>query len=217
MPTATAPEPLVARRAAELRDELNHHAHRYYTLDAPQIADAEYDKLFQELQAIEAAHPALLTADSPTQRVIGRVLQGFMPVRHAVAMLSIETVTKTKAESAAEANSANRGEASVESDTAPDGARRFDARVRNALGYDEDAPPIEYGAELKFDGLAINLRYEGGVLVQAATRGDGEVGEDVTQNIRTIGEIPLRLRGCGAPVLEAVSYTHLTLPTNREV
>ena len=114
MPTATAPEPLVARRAAELRDELNHHAHRYYTLDAPQIADAEYDKLFQELQAIEAAHPALLTADSPTQRVIGRVLQGFMPVRHAVAMLSIETVTKTKAESAAEANSANRGEASVE-------------------------------------------------------------------------------------------------------
>jgi DNA ligase (NAD+) len=169
-----------AERAAALRALLSHHAHRYYVLDAPEIPDAEYDRLFQELQAIEAAHPDLLTADSPTQRVIGRVLDGLRPVRHAVPMLSIET----------------------ETDTTPEGARRFDERVRHALRLDADAPPVEYAAELKFDGLAINLRYEGGMLVLAATRGDGETGEDVTQNIRTIGQIPLRLVGVDAPVLE---------------
>jgi len=172
------PEP--AERAAALRALLNHHAHRYYVLDAPEIPDAEYDRLFQELQALEAAHPELLTADSPTQRVIGRVLDGLVPVRHAVPMLSIDT----------------------ETDTTPEGARKFDERVRNALKLDADAPPVEYAAELKFDGLAINLRYERGVLVQAATRGDGETGEDVTQNIRTIGQIPLRLAGMDVPVLE---------------
>lgn len=169
-----------AARAADLRALLNHHAHRYYVLDAPEIPDAEYDRLFQELQALEAAHPELLTADSPTQRVIGRVLDGLVPVRHAVPMLSIET----------------------ETDTTPEGARRFDERVRNALKLAATDPQVEYAAELKFDGLAINLRYEHGVLVLAATRGDGETGEDVTQNIRTIGQIPLRLRGVDAPVLE---------------
>jgi len=167
-------------RAAELRALLNHHAHSYYVLDAPEIPDAEYDRLFQELQAIEAAHPDLLTPDSPTQRVIGKVLDGLRPVRHAVPMLSIET----------------------ETDTSPEGARKFDARVRHALGLDASAPPLAYAAELKFDGLAINLRYERGVLVQAATRGDGETGEDVTQNVRTIGQVPLRLQGIEAPVLE---------------
>ncbi len=172
MPTATASEPVAARRAAELRAELHHHAHRYYTLDAPEIADAAYDALFQELQSIEAAHPELLTADSPTQRIIGQVLAGFTPVRHAVPMLSIRT----------------------ETDTTAHGAAAFDARVRRELGLAPDAPPIAYACELKFDGLAINLRYEHGVLAQAATRGDGETGEDVTQNIRTIGSIPLRLR-----------------------
>jgi len=172
--------PTPAERAAELRTLLNHHAHRYYVLDAPEIPDAEYDRLFQELQAIEAAHPELLTADSPTQRVIGRVLDGLVPVRHAVPMLSIET----------------------ETDTTPEGARKFDERVRNALKLGPSEPPVEYAAELKFDGLAINLRYERGVLVLAATRGDGETGEDVTQNIRTIGQIPLRLAGMDAPVLE---------------
>ncbi len=172
--------PETAARAAELRTLLNHHAHRYYVLDVPEIPDAEYDRLFQELQALEAAHPELLTADSPTQRVIGRVLDGLLPVRHAVPMLSIET----------------------ETDTTPEGARKFDERVRNALKLDPSEPPVEYAAELKFDGLAINLRYERGVLVQAATRGDGETGEDVTQNIRTIGQIPLRLVGVDAPVLE---------------
>ena len=169
-----------AKRAAELRALLNHHAHCYYVLDAPEIPDAEYDKLFAELQAIEAAHPELQTPDSPTQRVIGQVLEGFTPVRHAVPMLSIRT----------------------ETDTTAGGARAFDARVRRELGLAADAPPVVYACELKFDGLAINLRYERGVLVQAATRGDGETGEDVTGNIRTVGQIPLRLRGTEAHVLE---------------
>jgi DNA ligase (NAD+) len=178
MPAMADPDP--EARAAALRAALHHHAHRYYVLDAPEIPDAEYDRLFQELQAIEAAHPALLTPDSPTQRVGGRVLDGFTPVRHAVPMLSIRT----------------------ETDTTAGGAIAFDERVRNALALPPDAPPVEYSAELKFDGLAINLRYEHGVLVQAATRGDGETGEDVTQNIRTIrgrrgagGQVPLRLEG----------------------
>jgi DNA ligase (NAD+) len=162
----------LAARAEQLRQLLNHHAHLYYVLDAQELPDAEYDKLFQELQALEAEHPELLTPDSPTQRVIGKVLDGFEPVRHAVAMLSIRT----------------------ETDTTAGGARAFDARVRDLLKKADDAPPIEYACELKFDGLAINLRYEHGVLVQAATRGDGETGEDVTQNIRTIGQVPLRLQ-----------------------
>ncbi|NMM15384.1 MAG: NAD-dependent DNA ligase LigA [Rhodoferax sp.] len=155
----------------QLRRALHEHAHRYYVLDDPSIPDAEYDRMFQELQAIEAQHPELVTADSPTQRVGGRALDQFVSVRHAVPMLSIRTETDTEAS----------------------GARNFDARVRRELGLAESAPAVEYVAEPKFDGLAMNLRYEHGVLVQAATRGDGEMGEDVTQNIRTIGQIPLRL------------------------
>ena len=177
--TADAVNPSAAR-AAQLREALNHHAHRYYVLDAPELPDAEYDKLFQELLALEAAHSELLSPDSPTQRVIGKVLAGFTPVRHALPMLSIRT----------------------ETDAQGSGAVAFDTRVRRELGLGEADAPIEYAAELKFDGLAINLRYEAGVLVQAATRGDGETGEDVTQNIRTIGQIPLRLQGQGAAVLE---------------
>jgi DNA ligase (NAD+) len=169
-----------AGRAAELRAQLHHHAHRYYTLDEPEIPDAEYDKLFRELQAIETAHPELLTRDSPTQRVGGRVLDMFTPVRHRVPMLSINT----------------------ETDTEPSGARNFDTRVRRALGLTEADPPVDYVAELKFDGLAMSLRYEDGVLVQAATRGDGEVGEDVTTNIRTIQQVPLRLPADAPAVLE---------------
>jgi DNA ligase (NAD+) len=172
--------PSPAERAAELRAQLHHHAHRYYTLDDPEIPDAEYDRLFRELQALEGAHPGLLTPDSPTQRVIGTVLDGFTPVRHVVPMLSINT----------------------ETDTEPTGAQNFDTRVRRALGLTESDAPVEYVAELKFDGLAMSLRYENGVLVQAATRGDGEVGEDVTNNIRTIGQIPLRLPADAPPVLE---------------
>ena len=162
-----------AARALTLRTLLHHHAHRYYVLDAPELPDAEYDRLLQELQAIEEAQPKLRTLDSPTQRVMGQALDGFTPVRHAVPMLSIRT----------------------ETDTTAAGATAFDERVRRELEFPADAPPVEYAAELKFDGLAMNLRYEHGVLVQAATRGDGETGEDVTQNIRTIGQIPLRLKG----------------------
>src|SRR5690349_3761512 len=169
----------IQERADALRELLHHHAHQYYVLDAPELPDAEYDKLFRELQGLEEQHPELLTPDSPTQRVGGRVLEGFAKVRHRVPMLSIRTETDIEAS----------------------GARNFDARVRRELGLKEGDAPVEYVAELKFDGLAISLRYEGGVLVQAATRGDGEIGEDVTQNIRTVGQIPLRLRGAPA-VLE---------------
>ncbi len=168
-----------AERAAQLRETLHHHAHLYYVLDAPALPDAEYDRQFQELQALEAEHPELLSADSPTQRVVGRVLDGLQPVRHAVPMLSIHT----------------------ETDTTAAGAASFDARVRRELALPPDAPPVEYAAELKFDGLAINLRYEAGVLVQAATRGDGETGEDVTHNVQTIRQVPLRLRGSGWPAV----------------
>ncbi|MFN3617305.1 MAG: NAD-dependent DNA ligase LigA [Aquabacterium sp.] len=179
-PSASSPHDL-AQEAAALREQLHEHAHRYYVLDAPTIPDAEYDRLFQRLQAIELERPDLRTPDSPTQRVLGQVLDGFTPVRHAVPMLSIRTETDTEAS----------------------GAEAFDARVRRELGWGDNEPPVDYAAELKFDGLAINLRYEDGVLVQAATRGDGEVGEDVTQNIRTMGQIPLRLHTTQPPpVLE---------------
>jgi DNA ligase (NAD+) len=172
--------PKIQERADALRELLHHHAHRYYVLDAPEIPDAEYDRLFRELQSLEERHPELLTPDSPTQRVGGKVLEGFAKVRHKVPMLSIRTETDIEAS----------------------GARNFDGRVRRELGLAEAEPPVEYVAELKFDGLALNLRYEDGVLVQAATRGDGEIGEDVTQNIRTIGQIPLRLPKDSPPVLE---------------
>lgn len=179
-PDLFAAEPSPAERAAHLRAQLHHHAHRYYTLDDPEIPDAEYDRLFRELQAMEAAHPELLTSDSPTQRVGGRVLDAFTPVRHRVPMLSINT----------------------ETDTEPSGARNFDTRVRRALGLAEADAPVDYVAELKFDGLAMSLRYENGVLVQAATRGDGEVGEEVTTNVRTIQQVPLRLPADAPPVFE---------------
>jgi len=167
-------------RAKQLRDLLNHHAYLYYVLDQPELPDADYDKLFQELQTLETAHPNLLTTDSPTQRVIGAVLDGFAPVKHVVPMLSIRTETDTEAS----------------------GAKSFDARVRRELELADNDSQIEYACELKFDGLAINLRYESGVLTQAATRGDGETGEDVTQNIRTINQVPLRLLNATAAVIE---------------
>jgi DNA ligase (NAD+) len=175
------------KRVQELHRLLHHHAYRYYVLDEPEIPDAEYDRLFRELQALEAAHPELVTPDSPTQRVGGKPLEAFASVRHAVPMLSIRTETDTEAS----------------------GAENFDARVRRELALGEGDPPVEYAAEPKFDGLAINLRYEHGVLVLAATRGDGEVGEDVTQNIRTIGQVPLRIEGPVPPVLEVRGEVYL--------
>ena len=179
-----------AQRAAALRREIERHNQAYYVLDAPAVPDAEYDRLFRELQALELAHPELLSAASPTQRVGGKPLPEFAQVRHAVPMLSIRT----------------------ETDTEPTGAKAFDARVRRELGLTEGDALVDYAAELKFDGLAINLRYENGVLVQAATRGDGETGEDVTQNIRTVRRIPLRLDGTAPPVLEVRGEVFISRP-----
>ena len=177
----TSPQSMLApERIAALRAGLDLHAHRYYVLDEPSIPDSEYDRLFRELQALEAAHPELQTADSPTQRIGGKPLGQFSSVRHRVPMLSIRTETDTEAT----------------------GALNFDIRVRKELGLSESDPPVEYVAELKFDGLAMSLRYENGMLVQAATRGDGELGEDVTQNIRTIRQIPLRLPADAPAVME---------------
>jgi DNA ligase (NAD+) len=173
-------------RMLALHAQLHLYAHQYYVLDAPQVPDAEYDRLFRELQAIESAHPEWVTPDSPTQRVGGKPLDAFATVRHRVPMLSIRT----------------------ETDTESSGAEAFDARVRKELELTEGDAAVEYVAELKFDGLAMSLRYEQGVLVQAATRGDGENGEDVTQNIRTVGQIPLRLTapaaGTGAALLPPI-------------
>jgi DNA ligase (NAD+) len=160
------------QRAEALRGEIERHNRLYYTEDRPEISDAEYDRLFRELQDLESRYPALQTPDSPTQRVGGAPREELAPVRHEVPMLSIRT----------------------ETDTEDTGAAKFDARIRRELGLAPGDPPVEYAAELKFDGLAISLRYEHGVLVLAATRGDGETGEDVTSNVRTIRSIPAKLR-----------------------
>ena len=179
-----------ASRAAELREQIERHNHRYYVLDDPEIPDAEYDRLFRELQALEAEHSELRRADSPTERVGGKALDGFVPVRHRMPMLSIRT----------------------ETDVGPGGARAFDVQVRRDLGLDDDPTPVEYACELKFDGLAVSLRYEDGALVQAATRGDGETGEDVTQNVRTIKAVPLRLQGPAPAVLEVRGEVYMSRP-----
>ncbi|MGO4329950.1 NAD-dependent DNA ligase LigA [Cupriavidus sp. 2TAF22] len=184
---AQAPAPAgdsPAARADWLRAELERHNYQYYVLDAPSIPDADYDALFRELQDIETAHPDLLTPESPTQRVGGQPLSAFDTVRHAIPMLSLNNAFED------------------------DDVLGFDRRCAQGLGRPAQAEgavdlfsaveAVEYAAELKFDGLAMSLRYEGGRLVQAATRGDGETGEDVTANVRTIKAIPLRLRGDAA-------------------
>lgn len=159
-----------------LREQLRHHNHRYYVLDDPEIPDAEYDRLFRELQALEAAHPELVTPDSPTQRVGATPLSEFGEVKHAIPMLSLGNVFSDEELLA------------------------FDKRIHDRL---KSAGETEFVAEPKLDGLAISIRYEHGVFVQAATRGDGETGEDVTHNVRTIASVPLRLLGEGWPdVLE---------------
>jgi DNA ligase (NAD+) len=169
-----------ALRRDALHAFLHHHAHQYYVLDDPKIPDAEYDRVFKLLQDLEAHHPELLTDDSPTQRVIGAVMEGLASVKHAIPMLSIRTETDTEAT----------------------GAENFDTRIRKELELSYDAPPVDYVAELKFDGLAMSLRYENRILVQAATRGDGETGEEVTHNIRTIHQIPLKLPAEAPALLE---------------
>ena len=181
--------PSAVARAADLKRLLEEHNRRYYVDDAPTISDAEYDALFRELEALEARHPELASPESPTQRVGGAARTDFAPVRHAVPMLSIRT----------------------ETDTVAGAAAKFDARIRRDLGLPAEAPPVEYMAELKFDGLAISLRYEEGRLAVAATRGDGEVGEDVTHNVRTIRSIPRRLRGTRLPpLLEVRGEVYMT-------
>jgi DNA ligase (NAD+) len=170
---ATGPDAADWRTRADwLHAQLHRHAHAYYVLDNPSIPDAEYDAMFSELQSLEATHPELITPDSPTQRVGGAPLPEFTQVAHDVPMLSI-----------------NNGFAEEE-------ILAFDKRVRDGLESDTE---VRYACELKFDGLAINLRYEKGVLTQAATRGDGYTGEDVTANIRTVRSIPLRLQGDSLP------------------
>ena len=165
-------------RVAELRRQIAQYDYWYYVKDAPLVPDAEYDRLFFELKAIEEQHPDLCSPDSPTQRVGGKPLEMFLPVRHVVPMLSIRT----------------------ETDISDQGAVAFDARVKKELGLEGE---IEYACELKFDGLAISLRYEKGLLVQAATRGDGEIGEDVTQNVRhAVRQIPLSLENAVPEILE---------------
>jgi len=159
-------------RIAQLRTEIERHNYRYYALDDPSIPDAEYDKLFRELQTLESQHPELLTADSPTQRVGGNPLKSFAEVQHRTPMLSLNNAF---------------GDEEV---------RAFDIRIREALGRAE----VEYAVEPKFDGLAVTLTYRNGIFVQGATRGDGSTGEDVTENLRTVRAIPLRLSGMTADV-----------------
>ncbi|SDR97401.1 DNA ligase (NAD+) [Halopseudomonas xinjiangensis] len=179
--------PSPAERVQALRDQINEHNHRYYVLDEPSVPDAEYDRLFNELKRLEAENPDLILPDSPTQRVGGAPLSAFGTVAHDVPMLSL-------------------GNAFEEQDMLD-----FDRRVREGLDSPVDAEQIEYCCEPKLDGLAVSLLYEDGLLTRGATRGDGTTGEDITANVRTIRNIPLRLRGEGWPrVLEVRGEVYMT-------
>src|SRR6478609_5741607 len=171
-----------AKRVEYLRSEIRRHEELYYVQAAPEISDAEFDALMNELKALEAAHPELLTSDSPTQRVGGRPAEGFATVEHLQPMLSLDN-------------------AYDEADL-----RAFDERVRKGLQI-EQSP--EYVAELKIDGLSMALTYEDGRLVRGATRGDGIRGEEVTQNVRTVRAIPLSLRGGPKGRIEARGEVYL--------
>ena len=175
----------VRGRIEDLREQVRYHNRRYHIEDAPEISDAEYDALYAELEALEAEHPELVTPDSPTQRVGGEPLEGFEEVRHAVPMLSLANARKTE------------------------DLREWDARVRRLLGPDEEP---RYVTELKIDGLAVSLRYENGRFVRSATRGNGMVGEDVTQNMRTVRAIPDRLDDEPPDVLEPRGEVFMRLP-----
>ena len=162
------------KRAESLREEIRRHEHLYYVLDQPEISDADYDALIRELQKIETQHPNLLTPDSPTQRVGGKAREGFVKVAHSTPMLSLD-------------NALNEAE-----------LREFDRRVRDGLKGEK----YRYVAELKLDGLSMAVHYRNGILSQAITRGDGEVGEEVTENARTIRSIPLKIHGEAAAAFE---------------
>jgi DNA ligase (NAD+) len=173
---AAGPAKRAAARAAELRQTLERYNYRYHALDDPEVPDAEYDRLMLELRALEAAHPQLVTADSPTQRVGAAPVAAFGTVKHRLAMLSLDNAFSEEE------------------------VRDFDRRIRERLGRSE---AVSYSAEPKLDGLAISARYEDGAFVQGATRGDGETGEDITQNLRTIKALPLKVRADRPPrVLE---------------
>ena len=154
------------QRIVELRELLNRHSYLYYVLDNPEIPDSEYDRLYRELAALEQKHPELVTPDSPTQRVGEKPLSAFRQVTHRIPMLSLDNVFSD------------------------DELRAFFKRIRDRLGLEEE---LDFNAEPKLDGLAISVIYEDGMFVQAATRGDGATGEDVTQNVKTIHAVPLRL------------------------
>jgi DNA ligase (NAD+) len=174
-------------RAAELRAELHHHGHRYYVLDDPEIGDDDYDALLDELRALEAANPELVTPDSPTRRIGGEPVSSLPKVRHEIAMLSLANA---------------RTEVHL---------RAWVARMRAHLAREGIADPqFEFVAEPKIDGLAISLRYEDGVFVQGATRGNGEIGEDVTHNLRTMPTIPLKIDDA-PPVLEVRGEVYMSL------
>src|SRR2546428_2152952 len=155
----------VKKEIEELREKLRYHEYKYYVLDEPEISDAAYDRMMNRLKELEAAHPELVTPDSPTVRVGGAPREGFSTVRHARPMLSLDNAFSY------------------------DALRDWDRRVREGSGQEK----IEYVAEHKFDGLSISLQYEDGVLVRGVTRGDGTTGEDVTPNVKTIRSIPLRV------------------------
>ncbi|MFW5450420.1 MAG: NAD-dependent DNA ligase LigA [Methylophagaceae bacterium] len=162
----------ITQRASELKKLIDNYSYLYYSIDNPEVSDSEYDRLFNELKQIETAHPGLLTIDSPTQRVGGTALDKFDQITHALPMLSLDNVFDEEE------------------------LKAFDQRVRDWLNTTDQQV---YAAEAKLDGLAISLRYEQGVLVQAATRGDGAIGEDVTANVRTITTVPLKLVGDNIP------------------
>lgn len=175
-----------AQRVEELRAEITEHNRRYYELDEPAVGDAEYDDLVRELQAIEEAHPDLLTPDSPTQRVSGAPAPLFSAVAHRIPMMSLDNVFLA-------------GDLAAWGD-----------RLERRLGVGDGAPPASYVCELKIDGLAISLVYEDGKLVQGATRGDGRIGEDVTANVRTVAEIPERLAKGAPHLLEVRGEIYMT-------
>src|SRR5881227_1477775 len=180
-----------AERAAELREQVDHHLYRYHVLDEPEVSDAEYDRLFDELQALEEEHPDLITPDSPTQRVGAPPSDRFQKVQHLTPMGSLEKVTDDES------------------------LFKWADDVRKRLDSDE---PVAYVIEPKIDGLAINLTYEDGRLVRGATRGDGVQGEDVTVNLRTIPSVPLKMRGDGLPaVAEVRGEVYLPLSGFREL
>jgi len=185
---AILPPETTRKYAAQLRDKLSYHSYRYHTLDAPEIPDAEYDKLFQELVALEEKYPTLVHQDSPTQRVGAKPLTEFKKVLHEIRMLSLANAFQTQ------------------------DIHEFDGRVRNGLDLTGDAEEVFYAAEPKIDGVAVSLRYENGALVRAATRGDGSQGEDITQNARTIRSIPLTLQGTGFPrILEVRGEVYMEI------